>query len=143
MIDIEANAKRKKRGTSGFTLVEVVVASAIVGISMAGVWGLIAWIMYTTSLTGRQSEALYIAEEKMEEIFAAAGSSSSGHSTSNDYSCTWTITAIDSRQTDVEVAVTWYDPRGRTNRVELNSSLITAVTSFTGVAFGDLFSGGS
>ena len=142
MIDIEANAKRKKRGTSGFTLVEVVVASAIVGISMAGVWGLIAWIMYTTSLTGRQSEALYIAEEKMEEIFATAGTTS-GSASSNDFLCIWTITAVDSRQTDVEVAVTWYDPRGRTNRVELNSSLITAVTSFTGVAFGDLFSGGS
>lgn len=131
---------KKASRKDGFTLIEIVVAAVLVGISVAGVWGLISWLMYTTNLSNTRTQAMYAAEEKMEEILAsnlASGSDSTGI-----FARAWTVTAVDSYQTDVQVAITWVDPRARTNTVVMHSALVNAVTSFTGVAFSDLFTGG-
>jgi prepilin-type N-terminal cleavage/methylation domain-containing protein len=132
-----------KRGTTnhdGFTLIEVVIAAVLVGISVAGVWGLISWLMYTTNLSNTRTRATYYAEEKMEEILSQ--SMSSGSDSTGTFVRTWTITPVDASRTDVEVVISWVDPRQRTNTITMNSALVNAVTSFTGVAFSDLFTGG-
>lgn len=131
--------RRSLRNNGGFTLAEVVVASVLVAMSLSGIWGLLHWLMYSTYLGGRQIGAVYAAEQKMEELFSAPATS--GSDTLDGFSRTWTITVSSNSQRKVDVNISWTDPRGRTNGLNMQSAISTVVTSFTGVSFPNLFVG--
>ncbi len=131
--------KRAGRQCGGFTLVEVVVASALVGLSLSGVWGLLNWLMYSTHLSGKQVGAGYLAETKMEQLLSTTPIG--GTDSQDGFTRTWSVSWLPNNQRRISVVVQWTDPRNRTHAVDMQSSVINAVTSFHNVAFSDLFVG--
>lgn len=129
------------RKTGGFTLVEVIVASVLVATSLSGVWGLLHWLVYSTYLSGRQISAGYAAGEKMEELLSSP--SSSGCDMFDGFTRTWSVTPMPDNQQKISVDVQWVDIRTRSHSIAMQSTAINAVTSYTGVAFSDLFVGAS
>jgi len=111
------------RQSHGFSLVEVLAGMLILGIGLIGVAKFQAKVMQEGTLAKQQSQAVNIAEAKLESLrFAyAIGDATSYTPPTNpevktgnntDYSLNWTITesATASGQAEIAVTVNWLGP---------------------------------
>lgn len=57
-----------RRAEHGFTLLEVMVATAIAGVSLAAVCCLLGQVMRTADVTGKYARAELLAESKLDEL---------------------------------------------------------------------------
>jgi general secretion pathway protein I len=73
-----ARAARRAAGAGGFTLLEVVVALAILGTAVAAVLGLLATGVSMTQRTGVRVLATELAESRMEELILAPSGTARG-----------------------------------------------------------------
>jgi prepilin-type N-terminal cleavage/methylation domain-containing protein len=82
----------RPRTRSGFTLVEIMVAMAIMGIFMMSSVGFMRWVIRATDLSGRMTVANALTQSKLDAL-VAAGSTTAGSGTWGSYNQTWTITS--------------------------------------------------
>ncbi len=121
-----------RQGNKGFTLIEVLVASLMLTISMLGALDVIVLSMQQNLNNLSRDESVRIAEQKMNELrnssFASLSSGSSVVKRSlkkfvKDFNVVWTVSTLTANSVAVEVAVGW-STRGR-----VYSHTITSIIS--------------
>ena len=99
--------REKTSNLRGFTLIEVMVASGVVAISMMSVMGLTAWLMRASSWSSHMLQAGAVAQSVFEELsdadYASVGS---GTRTVDGFTCSWTST-VSNRVKFVDATVIW------------------------------------
>ena len=106
----------------GFTLVEVVVACSIFAIGLAGVYGLMAWLMRANAYSNRMTEATAVAQAKIEELAGGQWTALvSGSDTAGPFTRTWTVTAHSSDLKAVDMVVSWSDSDGNNRQITLKT----------------------
>ena len=118
------------RQTGGFTVVEVVVTSAILMLVVVWVLSAFAHARRTASLTENRLACLHIAREAMENLRTQSYSSSAlslgtektlpGHSRTRGY---YNVTQGSGATKDVTVVVEWVEPTGLEQSVSLTTTL--------------------
>lgn len=126
----------------GFTLVEVLVSLMVLGVALMSLWGF-HWTSHRVNMkVKRESTALMLAHEKMEEVRRAISSGESidnetGTEVLDNQTRTGTIEkVVFERQTNiaadsihnwranVTVSVRWREQRGEEGRVELQTIVV-------------------
>ncbi len=135
---IEAIVGRSERGRSAFSLLEVIIALAILAF---GILAVVAAQVATLDFSRRSrsaTQAMYLAEQKMEEFQALSTASLAALGSQNDpnnpidydpgdddattYIRSWTISpdAPEAGITTITVTVTWTDQRNVARSFELD-----------------------
>jgi len=111
------------RRTRGFTLVEVLVAAAILVVGLLGILTAFPAAYQDIMYGGRVTQAVALAQQKLEEVKAGGFPPTGGTQTSGTYTITWAVTSVgfgtvtgDLRK--VTVTVTW-SQRVRPGRYDL------------------------
>src|SRR3990167_4136137 len=123
----------------GLTLVEILVASLILSLGILGIARFQSTLWYQAALARQQSEALYLAEQRMgllrsyEVIPTTSGYSAyndiaSGSSTSAGlnatYTITWTVTTYTSPYyKSANITASWTDIRNTVQTMTLSSRI--------------------
>jgi prepilin-type N-terminal cleavage/methylation domain-containing protein len=115
------NARNLKR-RRGFTLVEVVVASLLLGLGIVALYGLTGMISRMNALGEDVRTALNVGANRVEELISA-GSGSSGSNQMRSYSSRWTVANTNADAKTVVVSVNWTGIDSVSHRVELRSVL--------------------
>lgn len=112
----------RNKNRKGFTLVEVVIACSIFAIGLAGVYGLMAWLVRANSFSNRMTEATALAQDKMESLTGGQWTALvSGSDTVGKFTRTWTVSAMGADLKTVDLVVSWADINGRTHRISFKS----------------------
>lgn len=131
-------ARRRLHGTS---LVEAVVALAVMAFGMLAVVGVQSTLRLNADVAKQRSEAVRIAQEAMEtargfsaieapgagqtaygDIATMGGSAVVGYTTNTTYTLTQTVVSrTDPQRKEVRVRVDWVDRNGEAQGIELNS----------------------
>ena len=114
------------RRRCGFTLIEVVVAMVVFSIGFMGILGLTLWFVRADVFNARMTEALAIAQSRMEKLLASSPDDlSDGTTTTGEFSCVWSVatpfTNLDLHALSVQVS--WQDGREQSHQIELDSML--------------------
>ncbi|MGD9872879.1 MAG: prepilin-type N-terminal cleavage/methylation domain-containing protein [Kiritimatiellia bacterium] len=105
----------------GFTLVEVVIACAIFSIGLAGIYGLMAWLVRANSFSNRMTEATAMAQAKMEELNGGQWATIiSGSDIVGAFTRTWTVTSLSADLKNVHLVVNWEDVDGKNHQITLD-----------------------
>lgn len=134
----------------GVSLVEAIVAMAVMAFGMLAVVGLQATLRLNADVAKQRAEAVRIAQEALEDwrdfstipttsgrvayadIGSAAASTVTGYTTNTAYSLTRTVTAGQGNNA-VQVLVSWEDRAGQTQAVSLSSVIAAADPALSGV----------
>ena len=121
--------KRRRKGQSGFTMIEVMVALLLTAIAIVGIIGLYRVQTRSSSYSRRSTEAAVLAGDKMEMLRATATPSSSTADETIDsagmasaggpFTRRWVVTTTAS-QYEILVEVDWSDD-GTTRTVRMRS----------------------
>lgn len=121
--------------TRGFTLIEALVAALVLALGMIAIGKLNGYMMGNSGHSKARSEAIALAEAKLEElrtgavnnfatVTAANGNDSiPGKTSVSTFSRTWTFQASSGESKLVRVAVAWADFLGTQQTVELETEL--------------------
>ena len=115
------NARNLKR-RRGFTLVEVVVASLLLGLGVVALYRLTGMITRMNALADDVRTALSLGANRVEELISAGGGSS-GSNQVRSYSRQWTVANTNAAAKTVVVSVNWTGSDSVSHRVELRSVL--------------------
>ncbi len=107
--------EKRKPGAAGFSLVEVLVAALILMVAIAGLLSAFPVGHRDIVYSGRVSQAVELAQQKLEELksgtYPAADGSADGTQTNGAYTISWTVTNVgfagsvdDLRKVDVTVS---------------------------------------
>lgn len=114
--------KKAEKKKKGFTLVEVVVACAIFSIGLAGVYGLLGWLMRANAYSNRMTEATAVAQSKIEELSGGQWTALiSGSDTVGAFTRTWTVTPMASDMMAVDLVVSWNSIDGKSHQITLKT----------------------
>ena len=108
---------------SGFSLVETVIATLVVGIGIAGVTGLVFWMVRANGWGGNMTTALTLGQDRLEGFRTTSyGQITDGSDTVGPFMRTWTITNNTSnRHKIVELEVGWIRPNDAVSKVVMQS----------------------
>jgi type IV pilus assembly protein PilV len=118
-----------KPDNKGFTLIEVLVASVILTISMLGILQAITFSMQENLNNFSRNESVRIAEQRMNELrnlsFASLATGSSTVTRSfkkfnKNFNVAWTVTSLTANSVAIQVVVSW-TIRGKTNSHSVTS----------------------
>jgi Tfp pilus assembly protein PilV len=133
-----------QRAPRGISLIEALVAMAVMAFGMIGVVGMQATLRGNADLSKQRTEAMRIAQERMEELRnfsvlsttagakafadkATVGATAvAGYTTNTTYTVSATVTAAGAaphQQKDLAVDVAWTDRAGTTQNVRLMSTM--------------------
>jgi len=105
----------------GFSLVEVMVALAILSISLAGLFGVSSWIAEASRHNTQHTEALNAASGRLEELrLLPYADLVSGQDMQSPYRRTWTVDNRGDAKV-VTVTVTWSGPRQQARDIQLQT----------------------
>ena len=105
------------RRRSGFTLVELMVAMAILAVGVLGLAATAATVAKLVGGSRHQTIAAVAAQSRLERLRAVpCGARTAGTDTSRGVIVAWTVDSI-KRGVNVGVAVTFHTPRGRRTRL--------------------------
>ena len=91
----------------GFTLAELLVSMAILGIAMASVSSLFRFLIRSTDLNLRATEATFLAQDKLESLkMAGFAGASSGSDATGVLSRAWTVTSAGGYKS-ISVTASW------------------------------------
>ena len=128
---------RPGTGRAGFTVSEVLMATFILVLGMAGVMGLISRLSRVTYASAHTTGAVTLGQDKMEELLGGNYAALAGGS---DQVClfsrAWTVSAATNRVKALTVTVGWADPAGRTSVITLQSCALDRSMSAEGLTFG-------
>ena len=111
----------KKPGRSGFTLMEVMVAVLLLGVTLAGSLGLLSWMVRANAFSARVTEAMTMNQAKIDELRELGFEEMAGGSDVLDrYRRSWVVTSWPGGKT-IEVTTRWLSLSG----VERSTRLIT------------------
>ncbi len=104
--------EKRKPGADGFSLVEVLVAALILMVAIAGLLSAFPVGYRDVMYGGRVSQAVELAQQKLEALKAGSFPPAGGTETSGSYTLTWTVAnvgfgASSGDLVKVDVAVTW------------------------------------
>ncbi len=104
--------EKRKPGAAGFSLVEVLVAALILMVAIAGLLSAFPVGYRDIMYGGRVSQAVELAQQRLEALKAGTFPPSSGTATSGSYTLTWTVTnvgfgASSGELVKVDVTVNW------------------------------------
>ena len=104
--------ERVNRSARGFTLVEVLVAVTILVVSLLAIMTAFPVGYRDIVYGGRVSQAVALAQQKLEELKAGTFPPVNGNATNGAYTITWTVTSVGfgsavSDLQKVTVTVTW------------------------------------
>ena len=107
----------------GFTLVEVLVAALILGVSLLFIFTAFLPGYQNVAYAGRVSQAVMLAQQKLEELKAGPFPPGNGTATNGRYSLAWTVTSVGVGAAPddlhkITVTVTW-PQAGRPGRYDL------------------------
>ena len=118
----------KKRGRSGFTMVEVLVAGIIAALVLGLVGRVLIMGSRSATMARRQMAALHAARAVMEaavrDHFDSPALSLGRHAVPGGH---YDVTSADSRTKDITVRMSWIGINNRTNWVELTTSVSSAL----------------
>lgn len=107
--------RRRCRGTigqAGFTLIEMLIAAAILGVTLVAMTTAFPVSYVNVVYAGRVSQGVALAQLVLEDLKAGTFPPANGNATSGIYTITWTVTSVgvggaadDLRK--VSVTVTW------------------------------------
>ena len=124
---IQTAATHRKRG--GFTLIEVVFASAIVMLSAIAIVNAFSYARRTVSVLENRLACLHIARTAMENLrsqsYSVAALSVGTNKTLPGYPSArgyYNVVQGSGETKDITVVVKWVEPTGRTNSVSLTST---------------------
>ena len=107
----------RRSNNSGFSLVEVVISMLVLGIGVAGVWGMTGSLVRMNAYSLRVSRATMMANSKFEEL-RVDGYDSVGAGTDSEtiYQRLWTVSQDGALSTKtVDLTVLWADEDGDTH----------------------------
>jgi len=117
------------RKSSGFTLIEILIALVIFTISIVAFAGLTVTATRSSSYGGRMTEAVTLAQDKLEELKAnswekiVSGGDQKTGATGINYTRNWNVLETGNRNLKtVSIKIDWKD------RVDHSISFITVVT---------------
>ena len=111
------------RHRAGFTLVEVVVATMVVGVGIAGIMSMVLWMVRANDWSGDLSDASTLGQDLLEELLETPYASlADGSDTVGSYRRTWQVdsSASDTFKT-IQVEVEWTRLDDKASRVTLAS----------------------
>jgi type IV pilus assembly protein PilV len=109
-------AATARQNNNGFTLIEVLVASIILTISMLGILETVVFSIQQNLNNFSRNESVMIAEQRMNELRNSSFTSlASGSSTvtrnyknfAKNFSVTWTVTSLTTNSVAIQVVVGW------------------------------------
>lgn len=132
--------KRNRGSAAGFTLIEVMMASAVVAVAMMSVMGLVAWLSrassWSTHMLQAGTAAVSVIEDLNEADYSTVGS---GSDVVDGFTRVWTST-VSNRVKFVDVTVTWDGLEGGDKRMDFRSILSDPTVSKLNLSgFGDIF----
>jgi hypothetical protein len=132
---------KKAENKNGFVLVEVLISAFLTGLTLAGILSLLAWTGYATSVSGQQTVATTLAQEKMEELMSSDFNLLfSGSDVSDPFTRSWQVTPAGMEyQKKIEVLVSWEDLRGRMHTLTNKSFCVEEKLITDGLSFNTLF----
>ncbi len=129
-----ASQRRKKQG--GFTLVEIVVATFITLLGMAGIHQLLFWIMFATTTSRQRTEASFLAQDKIEALYSAGfGQSGNGQDAVDIYERNWTVSAPANGQQELVVTISWDDIKRQRRNLSMQTFLADTSLMSGGLPF--------
>jgi len=106
-----------RRRVRGFTLIEVMVATMIVGVSFAGISTLLAQVVRTAATTGQYTQAMLLAASKLDELSVTGLVAGEQNGTfENESGFAWSLKAEPSGEDDVllvSLTVSFRGPGGK------------------------------
>lgn len=106
---------------AGFTLVEVVIALLLFGIACAASLQLTAWAVRANAFSLHTTEAMNVAQDKMEELLLLGASGiSAGNDAEAGYQRSW-APGYQGMTGAVSVVVSWKDTRGKSHSVRVSN----------------------
>lgn len=116
---------KKARSRSGFTLTEIVIATMVVGIGVAGVMSLVVWMVRANDWSGDLSNASTLGQDKLEDLLDTSYLNIAGGSdTVDEFQRTWTInTSPSNTHKTINIHVEWTRMDNQVSDVDLVSVL--------------------
>ena len=109
---------------AGFTLIEVMITFLILSVAIASTMSLATWNMRAAGASGKHTEAVSVATEKLEEIRRDGFTGlSSGSDSVGEFSRAWTVTT-DGNRRGIQLTVSWVDTANRPKSLVL-STMVT------------------
>jgi prepilin-type N-terminal cleavage/methylation domain-containing protein len=111
------------RRKEGFTLVEVLITTALLVAGLAGVWGLAQGIMRTNALTAQTTDAGARGQQMIEQLAAGSyAAMASGTDTTGVFERAWTVTENAALGTKtIDMTVRWIGQWGDTHTIGLRT----------------------
>lgn len=123
--------------TSGFTLIEVVIAVLVLTIGMSGVIGLTFWMVQSNAWSGAMTTASTLGEDKLEELRATPYADlADGNDSVAPFRRIWTVSGASNDFKCIEVEVEWTRHNDGVSRVNL--STLVSNPDVQGVNLGSL-----
>jgi len=117
---------KKIKSRKGFTLLEILMGTAVFSVGIVGSVGLLGWIGRADASNTRVVSAASIAQAKLEEIREAGYSGAqSGEEDDNYYDLSWTITQASNYtgMKKVNLTVSWVDQDGAHKNLSMSTLL--------------------
>lgn len=109
--------------TNGFTLVEIVIALAILALGVTSAVGLMRWVVKGTDFNMKYATATFLAQDKIEEMVAATYTNvMSGSDSTQNMDRVWTVATVGNYKT-LNVTVSWTGLDGMARTAVMNSIL--------------------
>jgi len=135
----------RHRQTSGFTLLEILMATAVFSIGIAGSVGLMGWINRAGAFNSRIIQATAAGQAVLEEIRNGGyADARSGTDTNGMFDMSWTVATGSSLMKTVSLSVSWENQDGISKSVDVSTILTdeTVVSVIPGFALPGNGSGG-
>lgn len=105
---------RRLSGPDGFTILEVLVAMVILGMSLLLLLNMAMIALDGNDWSNNTTVATQLLQEKLEQLRSKTVKLESGYDSPDNLERVWTVTDAGNRLKKVEVVVTWTDIRNNT-----------------------------
>jgi len=143
-----AASRRQFRGPTGFTLIEVLVTIALVGIAFPAIMTGVTLALHAAADARKKEEASGLAEQKLNEMIESEGSGGGASANAGDFGpehagFTWQaqISNVDTDLDQVSVRVSW-NSRGHERGIDLSGYAYTGTGPSTSGSVGSSSTGG-
>lgn len=112
----------------GFTLVEILMATAVFSIGIAGSVGLMAWISRAGAFNSRIIQATAAGQATLEEIRDGGyADARSGTSTNGMFDLSWTVSSGTNLMKTVSLSISWENQDGANKSIDVSTILTDEV----------------